>query len=298
MRISLRTFCVALCLAVVVPEYPGQQASGTANQPVRDQPEEGGEYDYERLEAEFPLHWALKAKDYDEVLRLIPLTPDLNTADPMGDTPLTIAASDESADAFDMVRALLHMGADASAPDRHGLSPLHYAAVAGTLSVVHMLVDSYGVNVAIRPAKNSFYFEIDPNLTPLQMAYEEGRVRVAGFLEQRGAALPDEILEEARVQARLTQILDKWLGRDNSKLAGMTDEESSDAISLAMIDAIRTVARESGLTTKENAVLDEYLAHLYESRNDPIPEGMRVSDWVVSRYQRAAEHVRETFGTE
>ena len=293
----MRIILAVLCLVAMVPESWGQQAPSTTDPRATDQLDEAGEYDYERLESEFPLHWALKAKDYDEALRLIPLTPDVNATDPMGDTPLTIAASDESADAFDMVRALLHKGADASTPDRHGLSPLHYAAVAGTLSVVHMLVDSYGVNVAIRPAENSFYFEINPNLTPLQMAYEEGRVRVARFLEQRGATLPDEIRDEARVQARLTQILDKWLGRDLSKLAGMTDEESSDAISLAMIDAIRTVARESGLTTKESLVLDEYLAHLYESRNDPIPEGMRVSDWVVSRYQRAAEHVRETFGT-
>lgn len=298
MRISVRIFLAVLCLAVAVPEFLAQRAPSTTNQPARDQGEEGVEYDYERLESEFPLHWALKTQDYDEALRLIPLTPDLNTADPMGDTPLTIAASDESADAFDMVRALLQMGADATAPDRHGLSPLHYAAVAGTLSVVHMLVDSYGVNVDIRPAKDSFYFKANPILTPLQMAYEEGRVRIARFLEQRGAALPDEILEEVRVQARLTQILDKWLGRDLSKLAGMTDEESNDAITLAAIDAIRTVARESGLTPKENVILDEYLAHIYESRNDPIPEGMRLSDWIVMRYQRAAEHINEKFGTQ
>ena len=298
MRTLSRIFLAALCLAAGVADMSGQRAPSTANQPATDQPEEAGEYDYERLEAEFPLHWALKTQDYDEALRLIPLTPDLNAADTMGDTPLTIAAQDESADAFDMVRALLRRGADASAPDRHGLSPLHYAAVAGTLSVVHMLVDRYGVNVAIRPAENSFYVEVNPVLTPLQMAYEEGRVRVARFLEQRGAALPDEILEEVRVQARLTQILEKWLGRDLSKLTGMTAEESRDAISLAMVDAIRTVARESGLTPKENVVLDEYLAHLYESSNDPIPDGMRLSEWVVMRYQRAAEHVSEKFGTQ
>lgn len=298
MRISVRVSLVALCFAVVIPEFSGQRAPSTTNRSAPDQPEGGDEYDYERLESEFPLHWALKTKDYDAALRLIPLTADINAVDPTGDTPLTIATKDESADAFDMVRALLLMGADASAPDRHGLSPLHYAAVAGTLSVVHMLVDSYGVNVAIRPAKDSFYFEINPILTPLQMAYEEGRMRVARFLEQRGAALPDETLEEVRVQARLTQVLDKRLGRDLSKLAGMTDEESNDAITLAAIDAIRTVARESGLTTKENAILDEYLAHLYESRNDPIPEGMKVSDWVVLRYKRAAEHVNVTFGTQ
>ncbi len=296
MRIVAYALLAALCAVGASSVLYGQVAQGTVAPSARESSEPEAELDYEQLQREYPLHWALTVKDYNEASRLIPLTADLNALDPTGKTPLTVATEDESADAFDMVEALLRMGADPALADSRGLSPLHYAARAGTLSVVHLLVDQYGGDVDIRPAENSPYFGINPILTPLHLAYEKGHSRIVDFLEQRGSRLPDEIAEEARTQARLVEVFNESLNRLGSEVSEMSDGKSREGIAIAMIEAIRTVSEESGMTAREKAILDEYLSHLYESRNNSIPEGMKLSEWVVSRYQSAAEHVIEKFG--
>lgn len=296
MRILAYAILAALCAATASSALHGQVPQGTVAPAVRESAEPETELDYEKLQREYPLHWALMVKDYDEASRLIPLTADLNALDPTGKTPLTVATEDESADAFDMVEALLRMGADPALADSRGLSPLHYAARAGTLSVVHLLVDRYGGDVDIGPTEDSPSFEINPILTPLQMAYEKGHSRIVEFLEQRGSRLPDEIAEEAQTQARVVEVFNESLNRLGFERTEMSDGSAREEIAVAMIEAIRTVSEESGMTAREKAMLDEYLLHLYESRNNPIPEGMKLSEWVVSRYQSATEHVIRKFG--
>lgn len=286
MRLAKCIMLSMLCVAGGDAVLFGQELPAPALEP-----------DYGALEREYPLHWVLNAKNYDEALRLIPLTPDLNAVDLMGRTPLTIAAADESADAFDMVEALLRMGADQTIADADGLLPLHYAAAAGTLSVVHLLVDGYSGAVNVRPEKNSPYFEIDEGLTPLRMAYREGRSRVAKFLELRGARLPEEIAGELNMKASIDARIRERLGENESKLAGLSEDEANDMRVTVTLDAIRNASIESGITTEQQAMLDELLAHLYNSRNDPVPEGMSIVDWVVQRAQRAAAQVSEEFGS-
>lgn len=296
MRNWVTVLFAALCVTGANSALYGQEAQGAQDTSARERSEPEAELDYETLQREYPLHWALMVKDYNEVLRLIPLAADLDAVDPLGKTPLTIATEDESADAFDMVEALLRMGADPALPDTRVLSPLHYAARAGTLSVIHLLVDSYGGDVDIRPAKDSPYFETNPIVTPLQMAYERGNYRVVEFLERRGSRLEDEVAEEAKTQARLVEVFNETLNQFGPKISEMSDGDAREKIAIAMIQVIRTVSEESGMTAREKTILDEYLSHLYESRNNPIPEGMELSEWVVSRYQSAAEHVMKKFG--
>ena len=296
MRNWVTVLFAALCVTGANSALYGQEAQGAQYTSARQRSEPEAELDYETLQREYPLHWALMVKDYNEALRLISLAADLDAVDPLGKTPLTIATEDESADAFDMVEALLRMGADPALPDTQGLSPLHYAARAGTLSVIHLLVDGYGLNVDIRPVKDSPYFKIDPILAPLQMAYDRGNSRVVEFLEKRGSRLQNEIADEARMQARLVEVFNETLNQFGPTLSEMSDGDAREKIAIAMIQAIRTVSEESGMTAREKTILDEYLSHLYESRNSPIPEGMELPEWVVSRYQSAAEHVMKKFG--
>ena len=267
MRNLVTVLFAALCVTGANSAQQAQEAQGAQDTSARERSGPEAELDYETLQREYPLHWALMVKDYYEALRLIPLAADLDAVDPLGKTPLTIATEDESADAFDMVEALLRMGADPALPDTEGLSPLHYAARAGTLSVIHLLVDGYSRDVDIRPAKDSPYFEINPILTPLRMAYERGNFRVVEFLEKRGSRWEGEVAEEARTQARLIAVFNESLDQFGPKIAEMSDEDARAEIAIAMIEAIRTVSKESGLTAREKTILDEYLSHLYESRN-------------------------------
>lgn len=226
MRNWVTALFAALCFTGANSALSGQEAQGAQDTSARERSDPEAELDYETLQREYPLHWALMVKDYNEALRLIPLAADLDAVDPLGKTPLTIATEDESADAFDMVEALLRMGADPALPDTRGLSPLHYAARAGTLSVIHLLVDGYGVNVDIRPAKDSPYFEINPILAPLQMAYERGNSRVVEFLEKRGSRLEDKIAYKARTQARLVEVFNENLNQFGPNLSDISDENA------------------------------------------------------------------------
>ena len=108
--------------------------------------------------------------------------------------------------------------------------------------------------------------------------------------------MEDEVAEEAKTQARLVEVFNETLNQFGPKISEMSDGDAREKIAIAMIQAIRTVSEESGMTAREKTILDEYLSHLYESRNNPIPEGMELSEWVVSRYQSAVEHVMKKFG--
>ena len=107
MRNWVTALFAALCFTGANSALYGQEAQGAQDTSARERSDPEAELDYETLQREYPLHWALMVKDYNEALRLIPLAADLDAVDPLGKTPLTIATEDESADAFDMVEALL-----------------------------------------------------------------------------------------------------------------------------------------------------------------------------------------------
>ena len=100
-----------------------------------------------------------------------------------------MAADSSSNDAYDMVHALLSLGADPDAPDGAGLTPLHYAAGAGVLSVVHLLVDRFGAEPDVSAGGE----------TPIMLAARKGRPRIVRFLESRGARLPEAMGFEFRL---------------------------------------------------------------------------------------------------
>ena len=125
---------------------------------------------------------------YDQALEAMVRAADLDGLDSEGNTPLTIAARDQSADAYDMVEALLRYGAKPEGRDADGRTALHYAVGAGTLSVVQLLVDRYGVDVNA-PRLDADGEPIGSEV-PVTVALLSGNQRIAKFLEERGADIP------------------------------------------------------------------------------------------------------------
>ena len=152
----------------------------------------GGATDSEA--SEYPLHQALEREAYDEALRLIPLIRDLDAPDADGRTPLTIAASDFTADAYDMVQALLLAGADPDVADASGNAPLHHAAEAGTLSVVQLLADRFAAELDV--VNNDGERSVD-------LAWIHQNNRVVSFLASRGLRLSAEQEEQGRIEAEI-----------------------------------------------------------------------------------------------
>ncbi len=149
----------------------------------------------ERLKESSPLHYQLATRKYEEALQTMPYVEDIDAIEPVtGLTALTLAAQDDSSGAYDMVKALVtRYGADPTATDRGGYTALHFAARAGNLPVVEFLVQQ-GADVNAVSGKRSCR-NCTPK-TPLDMAYERGRMRVAEFLESRGADRIDSETKE------------------------------------------------------------------------------------------------------
>ena len=147
-----------------------------------------------------PLLYALARKHYDQALVEMGLVPDIDAVDSQfGHTALCLAARDESSDAYDMVRALvLQYGANPDTTDGQGLTALHYATAAGNLPVVQFLL-TYGADV------NAALDVGGEKVTPLYMAYQGQRQRVASFLLQHGANEIDvDIKKDLDVQAAIS----------------------------------------------------------------------------------------------
>ena len=137
----------------------------------------------EAMKASSKLHYELFRKHYDHALLAMPLAEDINMIEETtGLTALSLACKDESADAIDMVQPLVaKYGADPDVVDAKGFTALHYAAYAGNHAVVEFLVkNGADIDVANPKAKGS-------RVTPLFLAYQKGRSRVADFLKLHGA---------------------------------------------------------------------------------------------------------------
>ncbi len=155
------------------------------------------------------LNSLLDSSQFEAALRMMPSVLDLNVLSESGKTPLTVAGGIPTNDAYDMVHALLALGADPRLRNGEGLTALHYAAGNGILSVVHLLVDGFGAD----PDSPKQYDDGDFNHdeTPVIWAAREGYVRIVRFLESRGAVCPERLafpmLYKAARDANYHQIL-------------------------------------------------------------------------------------------
>ena len=240
------------------------------------------ELDITEWEHTYPLHFALHIHEYDRAIEVIPLMTDMEAKDPWGRTPLSLAADDEAAAAYDMTRALLQYGADPNGRDSDGWTPLHYAAAAGNLAVVEMLAD--------RGAKIDAVIEDgeDENTTPLYLAYKKGRTRVIEFLKNRGGMiLDDEQRKGLEIQAKAAYHYERMTA---AVPQGMTSEQESNWLLERSMMAKRMALAESGhLSPEELEVVDVFYEHYLEGLERKRPADVSYSDWLMNNLMHAIE---------
>lgn len=159
------------------------------------------------------LHNALDRRDYDAALRAMAAVPDINASimDVQGvqSPAICLAARAGSADAYAMVRALVErFEDDPNRPDGRGLTALHYAAANGDLAVVGLLLERGAAVDAPQRIEGGGAGgagdDRQARVTPLYLAYSNGRYRVAELLESRGAKpLDGQVLMEAKLGGAL-----------------------------------------------------------------------------------------------
>lgn len=197
-----------------------EQASGQAAPEARA----------EEFSSEAPLHFALRERHYDDALVAMRAQTDIDEIayDEHGRAlrPLCLAAQDASADAYDMVQALIRRyGADPNVHDGRGFTPLHYAAGNGNLAVVETLV-IHGADV------NALVSGDETPVTPLYLATQTGMDRVAAFLRAHGA---DDLDRELASQLKVDAAMER---ARMAAMARVVDE------GLPFPDALRLVYRE------------------------------------------------------
>lgn len=206
----LTALFLALAGALIAAEGGGEQdklksdsrSAGETNYPkVRERRDR-----LERLKKSSKLHYELFYKHYDHALEAMLQTENIDMVDEvLGMTALGLAAKDESADAIDMVQPLvMKFRADPNTVDSKGFTALHYASYVGNYAVVELLVNNGAdVNLANSKIKGSA-------ITPLYMAYQKGRTRIANFLKLRGAEDVDPaIRQQLDFAAALSQAAEK-----------------------------------------------------------------------------------------
>ena len=91
-------------------------------------------------------------------------------------TPSTLFEAARYGD-FARVKFLVQQGADVTAPDKHGRSPLHFAVMSGKLEIVEFLVErGAGINL-----------QDDKGRTPLHIAAQLKNAEIERYLDAHGA---------------------------------------------------------------------------------------------------------------
>ena len=232
------------------------------------------------LSAERPnsLHDALRQNKYDEAIELIRLGGDMNAMNADGKLPLVLAADDSSADAYDVVRELILAGARVNETDGESYTALHKAAYCGNLAVVDLLL-RHGADInAVRVFKTVLGELTD---TPIELAYRQGKFRVAEFLTVRGADIPDSV-ESLTRSGEATRLREHY--RKYPKPPNYTEDEWN-----------REVARRSFHKSHPEAapVVEEFIRMNPELMKtfenifmEPAPEGVSQSEWMDHQFQR------------
>lgn len=230
------------------------------------------------IEAASPLHYALYRKNYDEALAAMPLAKDVDTVEETtGMTALGLAARDESADAIDMVQALVvRYGADPKFVDARGYTALHYAAAAGNLAVVQFLVKMGAEVDAEIPSRG-------PQSTALALALRGGRTRVADYLVHQGAddfdpATRDNLEVSASISEAAKKLASEFRSRPREIVEAGPREfarRTFEAFKAATEQTLRAQGRMDELETLQQ----QWDLHLKVIENTPVEPGMSRSDF-------------------
>ncbi len=150
------------------------------------------------------LHKALRNRNYDAALKIMPTVEDIDALgkDDDGDlaTALTIAAQDPLAEGYDAAKALIEKyGADVETRDSLGRTPLHTAAMTGHLAIVELLLRNGADVDAVIEGQ-------DIEITPLYLAVQFNKNNVAETLRMHGAKeIAEEVRDELDLESKLTE---------------------------------------------------------------------------------------------
>lgn len=247
---------------------------GWSAEPVTRKAE--GQRFFNELKQSAPLHYLLVTRKHDAVFEMLPLIEDIDAIERLsGATPLTMAARDETSDAYDVVKAMvLQYGADPKAQDRKGFTALHYAAQAGNLPVVEFLV-THGVDLNASPILRDGK---KGRQTPLYMAYQRERHRIVAYLELMGAKQLDaETQEQLAFDAKISDVLDKFKYRRMPEDADPVEWQRN-----LLNEAHRemtSLLEPMGLIALADRLAQTIEPTIEAMQNTPRPEGMSFSDW-------------------
>ncbi|MCB1136229.1 MAG: ankyrin repeat domain-containing protein [Chlamydiia bacterium] len=117
--------------------------------------------------------------DYRSVEALLRTKPDIDAVDRHGMTPLMYAAQSQQEDAWASARTLLHAGANANLVDQQGRTALMLAVIGGQLRAIAQLLSFPGIDLAVQDAQG---------WDAVRHAVKNDRPDVLGLLLDAGAA--------------------------------------------------------------------------------------------------------------
>lgn len=199
--------------------------------------------------AEYPLHDAINDNNLEKMVGLLQSGHDPNEVGQHGRTALIHVIARKMDAGYLYVSELLRLGADPSAPDISGATPLHYAAIQGSASIVKLLADS-GADVKA---------EMDQGATVLAFAYQNGHLDIASMLERYGA----QIEPDFKRKLTIVGLVNKAIHKTQKMTMGMDDRDKA-----AFIESeLRNLRDVHGLHTEmsdeyiHELVLDEFKTH-------------------------------------
>lgn len=151
------------------------------------------------------LHKAIRAAEYDQVFKVLPLVDDVEAQSTsenrfgISGTTLGLAAQAVGFGAYDLAKTLIEKhGADPNLADSSGLTPLHHAAATGNMAIVDLLIRN-GAKVNVKASDDNVLFK---GMAPIDVAIRCRKNRVAEALRAYGATSPSrESMQESEVAA-------------------------------------------------------------------------------------------------
>lgn len=144
-----------------------------------------------------PLHFAVKIRDLDIAKFLIDNGADINAKDAYGKTPLHDAISQGNLGFVELAKLLLDNGADVNAKNKYGETPLNFAAFGGNLAIANLLIDSGAdVNAKDIYGRTPLYWAIQEwplskkyFVRPRRNFYKERHKEVEDYLKSKGGVV-------------------------------------------------------------------------------------------------------------
>ena len=242
------------------------------------------------------LHKALRNRNYDAALKIMPTVEDIDALgkDDDGDLvpALVIAAQDPIAEGYDVAKALIEKyGADVEARDSLGKTPLHTAAMTGHLAIVELLLRNGAEVDALIEGQ-------DIDITPLYLAIQFNNNTVAETLRMHGAK---EISKEVREELELDGALTEARMAAFQEMAEVKAEDPRDFVRIMHRHVSRVMIETHEAAGRDDAaqVWRDFTTERMEemfAENPPPQDSSNPDEWAAWMYARITHEINEQGG--